>query len=57
MIAIIEHTEGGGARITVSDRIVSKSIYLEDYELKALYESLMIHYGDCKNPGKSGREN
>lgn len=57
MIAIIEHIVDGGAYITVSDQITSKSIYLDERELRSLYESLMIHYGDCKNPGKTAGEN
>lgn len=57
MIAIIEHIPDGGVRITLSDRIISKSIYLEEREVRALYESLMAHYGDNKKSGKTGREN
>jgi hypothetical protein len=57
VIAIIEHIPDGGAYITASDQITSKSIYLEERELRSLYESLMVYYGDCKNPGKTAGEN
>ena len=46
MPVIIEHI--GGAIITVSDGSTLRSIYLPESELRGLYESLMVFYGDFK---------
>lgn len=55
MPVIIEHI--GGAIITVSDGVISRSIYLPEVELRALYESLIIFYEDSEKSWKSRREN
>jgi hypothetical protein len=55
MPVIIEHI--GGAIITVSDGSTLRSIYLPESELRGLYESLMVFYGDFKNTGNSGYDN
>jgi hypothetical protein len=52
MPVIIEHI--GGAIITVSDGSTLRSIYLPESELRGLYESLMVFYGDFKNTGNAG---
>lgn len=57
MIASIEYIDMDGAIIATRDGIIYKAIYLDERELRSIYESLRVHYGDCEKSGKTGREN
>jgi len=57
MNATIEYIDQEGAIIASVYGSVGESIYLNESELRWIYESLRAHYSDCEKTGKTGREN